>query len=83
MKQSNTFEILYKPYSRDVMGYILRIADCIYLVVNKQLSKIEADNVEETLVKMIDSHPPSRLIVLKGDGSIQKTDNLDILERAC
>lgn len=83
MNQTKTVEILRKPYSKEVMGYILRIADYIYIVINKQLSKIETDDVEKTLVKMIDSHPPSRLIVLKGDGEIYKTDNLEFLERAC
>ena len=81
--KSKTFEILYKPYSKDVMGYILRISDYIYIVINSRLSNLKAKKVQETLNELTTSHPPSKLILLKGDGEIYKTDNLDILERAC
>ena len=81
--KSKTLEILYKPYSTDVMGYILRIADYIYLVINKRLSSQEAASAAEKLKELVDSHPPSKLILLKGDGEIYKTDNLEFLERAC
>ena len=81
--KSKTFEILYKPYSTDVMGYILRIADYIYLVINSRLSVSETEKVERTLKEIVDSHPPSKLVLLKGNGEIQKTDNLEFLERAC
>lgn len=81
--KSKTFEILYKPYSTDVMGYILRIADYIYLVINSRLSVREAEKVERTLKEIAEAHPPSKLILLHGDGNIQKTDNLEFLERAC
>lgn len=81
--KSKTIEILYKPYSTDVMGYILRISDYIYLVINSRLSTKESEKVKTTLNELADSHPPSKLILLQGDGNIYKTDNLDFLERAC
>ena len=81
--KSKTFEILYKPYSTDVMGYILRMADYIYLVINKRLSKVEANKAEETLKELATAHPPSKLVLLKGNGEVLKTDNLEFLERAC
>lgn len=81
--KSKTFEILYKPYSTDVMGYILRIADYIYLVINSRLSKKEADRVEGMLKELADSHPQPKLVLLKGNGEVYKTDNLEFLERAC
>ena len=83
MKQSKTIEILYKPYSTDVMGYILRIADLIYIVINKCLAKNEAAKAEAKLKELADSHPPSKLVLLKGNGEVYKTDNLEFLERAC
>lgn len=83
MKQSKTFEIFYKPYSKDVMGYILRIADFIYIVINNCLSKTEAAKAEAKLKELAASNSPAKLVLLKGDGEIYKTDNLEFLERAC
>lgn len=83
MKQSKTLEILHKPYSNDVMGYILRIADFIYIVINKCLPKADADMAEAKLRELADSQPPSKLVLLKGNGEVYKTDNLEFLERAC
>lgn len=82
MKQKKTFEILHKPYSKEVLGYILRIADLIYVVINSRISKEEAEKTENALRKLSTNYP-HKLILLKGDGEIYKTDNLDILERAC
>lgn len=83
METTNTFKILYKSYSTNVMGYILRIADYIYLVINKRLGKQEAEKVQTKLQELAESHPPSKLVLLKGNGEIYKTDNLEFLERAC
>ena len=83
MKQNKTFEILYKPYSTDVLGYILRMADYIYIVINSRLSKGETERTESRLQDIASEHPPSKLILLQGDGNIYKTDNLEFLERAC
>lgn len=80
--KKTTFELLYKPYSMDVKGYILRIADLIYVVINSRLSKKEAEATENKLKELSKSNP-HKLILLKGDGYTYKTDNLDILERAC
>lgn len=80
--KSKTFEILYKPYSADVKGYILRLAD-IYLVVNSRLTADEAKRIHVTLHELVESSPLCKLILLKGDGEVYKTDNLDFLERAC
>lgn len=80
--KKTTFELLYKPYSMDIQGYILRIADLVYIVINSRLSKAEAEKSENTLRELSSEHP-HKLILLKGDGYIYKTDNLDILERAC
>ena len=80
--KSKTFEILYKPYSKDVMGYILRIADYIYLVINSRLSKPEAERVSSALEELADAYP-NKLVLLKGNGDVHKTDNLEFLERAC
>lgn len=80
--KKTTFELLYKPYSMDIKGYILRIADLIYIVINSHLSKTEAEKTENTLKELSTNHP-HKLILLKGDGQVCKTDNLDILERAC
>ncbi len=82
MNQKKTVEILHKPYSKGVMGYILRLADYIYIVINSRLSKKEAEKTESTLKELSDNHP-HKLILLKGDGNIYKTDNLEFLERAC
>lgn len=81
--KKTTFELLYKPYSMDIQGYILRIADLIYIVINSRLSKTEAEKTENTLKELSTSHPQHKLILLKGDDKVYKTDNLDILERAC
>lgn len=83
MNQTKKIEVLRKSYSTDVMGYILRIADFIYIVINKCLPKSEAENTEEKLKEIAASHPPSKLVLLKGNGEIYKTDNLEYFERAC
>lgn len=81
LKQT-TLEVLYRPYSMDIKGYILRIADLLYIVINSHLSKTEAEEAENTLKELSTKHPHN-LILLKGDGKVLKTDNSDILERAC
>lgn len=83
MKQKKTFEILYKPYSNKVMGYILRIADLIYVVINSRLSKEEAGKTEEALKELSEQHPHNKLVLLQGNGKVYRTDNLEFLERAC
>lgn len=83
MNQRKTLEILYKPYSTDVMGYILRIADYIYIVINNRLSKSESDETKRVLKELSEQNPQTKLVLLKGSGEVYKTDNLDILERAC
>lgn len=85
MSQSKTFEILYKPYSKDVMGYILRIADLTYIVINSNLSKADADETQATLIQAYASAPEGSFILLQGNGRLQKTEDfdIDILERAC
>ena len=80
--KNKTIEVLYKPYSMDIQGYILRIADLIYIVINNRLSNNESESAKNTLNELSECHP-HKFILLKGDGSIYKTDNLDILERAC
>lgn len=80
--KKTTFELLYKPYSMDIKGYILRIRNLIYIVINNRLSKTEAENTE-TELKELSASNPQKLILIKGDGKVYKTDNLDILERAC
>ena len=80
--KQKTLEVLHKPYSADIRGYILRIRDLIYIVINSRLSNQEAENTENTL-KELSAEYPHNLIVLKGSGEVCKTDNLDFLERAC
>lgn len=76
-------EVIYKPYSPDINGYIVRIADLIYLVINSNLSKADADEAKAALTEAYASAPESRFILLHGNGRLEKTENLDILERAC
>lgn len=80
--KKTTFELLHKPYSMDVKGYILRMADLIYIVINSRLSRNESESTENTL-KELSTNNPHMLILIKGDGEVYKTDNLNILERAC
>ena len=82
LKQT-TLEILYKPYSMDVNGYVLRIADLIYLVINSRLTRQESEETHRALKELSTSNPQYKLVLLKGDGEVYKTDNLDFLERAC
>ena len=76
-------EILYKPYSPDIRGYIVRIADLIYIVINSNLSKADADKAQDTLIEAAASAPEGSLVLLQGNGELYKTDNLEFLERAC
>lgn len=76
-------EVLYKPYSPDIKGYIVRIADLIYLVINSNLTTADADAAQETLKEAYASAPEGSFILLHGDGRLQKSEDFDILERAC
>ena len=76
-------EVLYKPYSPDIKGYIVRIADLIYIVINSNLAKVDADAAQETLTAAYASSPEGSFILLHGDGRLQKSEDFDILERAC
>lgn len=76
-------EVLYKPYSPDIKGYIVRIADLIYLVINSNLSKADADEAQAILTEAYASSPEHRFILLHGNGRLEKTEYLDFLERAC
>lgn len=81
--KNQILEVLYKPYSPDIKGYIVRIADLIYLVINSKLSKSEAEDVQATLEAAAEKHPHHSFILLHGNGQLHKSDNLDFLERAC
>ena len=81
--KSEIVEVLYKPYSLDVKGYIIRIADLIYIVINSNLSKADADKAQDTLIEAAASAPEGSLVLLQGNGELYKTDNLEFLERAC
>ena len=83
MNQTKTVEILRKPYSKGVVGYILRIADFLYIVINSCLSKREAEKAESALKELSTSNPHNKLTVLKSNGEVCKTDDLNFLERAC
>lgn len=78
-------EVLYKPYSPDIKGYIVRIADLIYIVINSNLSKADAEEAQDTLTAAHASAPEGSFILLHGNGRLQKTEDfdIDILERAC
>lgn len=77
-------KVMYKPYSPDIKGYIFRIADLIYIVINSNLSKADADEAQETLTGAFASASEgNNLILLKGNGQLCKSEHLDILERAC
>lgn len=80
--KDKTLEVLYKPYSADIRGYILRIRDLIYIVINSHLSNKEAEETKKTLKELSAEHPHN-LILLYGSGEVYKTDNLNFLERAC
>lgn len=79
------YEVLFKPYSEDIRGYIVRIADLIYLVINSNLSKADAEEAQDTLTEAYASAPEGSFILLQGNGRLQKTEDfdIDILERAC
>lgn len=77
------YEVLFKPYSEDVRGYIVRIADFIHIVINSHLSKPEAEATQATLEAAAEKHPQHSFILLHSNGRIEKTENLDFLERAC
>lgn len=81
--KSSIIKVLYKPYSTDIKGYIVRIADLIYIVINSKLSKADADKAQETLTEAFASAPEGKLILLKGNDQLLKTEDLDFLERAC
>lgn len=81
--KSQILEVLYKPYSPDIKGYIVRIADLIYLVINSNLSQADADEAQATLTQAYASAPEGSFILLHGDGRLEKTEDFDILERAC
>lgn len=79
------YEVLFKPYSEDVRGYIVRIADFIHIVINSRLSKPDAEATQATLKAAAEKHPQHSFILLHGNGRIQKSEDfdIDILERAC
>ena len=77
------YEVLFKPYSEDIRGYIVRIADLIYLVINSNLSKADAEEAQDKLTAAYASAPEGSFILLHGDGRLQKTEDFDFLERAC
>lgn len=83
--KSKIIEVLYKPYSTDVRGYIVRIADLIYIVINSRLSKPDAEDTQATLEAAAEKHPHHSFILLHGNGRLQKSEDfdIDILERAC
>lgn len=81
--KNQILEVLYKPYSPDIKGYIVRIADLIYLVINSNLSQADADEAQSKLTEAYASAPDGSFILLHGDGRIEKTEDFDILERAC
>lgn len=76
-----THEILFKPYSQDVIGYIARIINCgNYIVVNSNLPKEESEKAQAKLLELETSFPQDRFILLQGNGQIYKSENLQLAE---
>ena len=81
--KSNILEILYKPYSTNIKGYIIRITDLMYIVINSRLSKPEAAETKEELIELSESNPQYSLVLLQSNGNVYKSNNIDSLGRAC
>ena len=81
--KSKIIEVLYKPYSPDVQGYIVRITDLIYIVINSNLSTPDAEDTQAKLEAAAEKYPNHNFVLLHGNGQLQKSDNLEFLERAC
>ena len=79
------YEVLFKPYSEDVRGYIVRIADLMHIVINSRLSKPDAEDTQASLEAAAENHPHHCFILLQGNGRLYKSEDfdIDILERAC
>ena len=79
------YEVLFKPYSEDVRGYIIRIADFMHIVINSRLPEPDAEATQATLEAAANDYPHHCFILLQGNGRLYKSEDFDIsiLERAC
>lgn len=73
-------EIIYKPYSLNIIGYIIRITDCVYIIINKALSKFDMEKAQIKLTELSSNYQNNKLVLLTADGKIHTTDNLNFLE---
>lgn len=79
-----TCEILFKPYSENVLGYIARfdyskhISE--YIIINSNLTEALKGVVQTKLQELSVIHPEDRFILLQDDFQIYKTENLQLTE---
>lgn len=75
-------EILYKPYTSNIIGYIVRLTDCIYIVINNALSKLDMEKAHIELTELSNNYQDNKLVLLTADGKIHTTDNLNFIEKS-
>ena len=81
---TKTHNILFKPYSENVLGYIARFDFSKhtgeYIVINSNLTESLKVVVQSKLQEYSDIYPEERFILLQGDFQIYKTENLNLSE---
>lgn len=78
--KNQILEVLYKPYSPDIRGYVVRIADFVHIVINSTLSKPDAEDTQAKLESAAEKHPNHNFVLLHGNGQIYKSDNFKLPE---
>lgn len=81
---TKTHEIILKPYSENVLGYIARFDfskhRSEHLVINSNLPEPSKEVVQSKLSELSENNPKDRFILLQADFQIFKTENLKLPE---
>jgi hypothetical protein len=81
---TKTYEILFKPYSEKVLGYVARFDYSKhtgeYIVINSNLPETSKVVVQSKLQEYSVTFPNHKFILLQDDFQIYKTENLNLSE---
>lgn len=73
--------ILFKPYSEDILGYKAIIDDCgHFIIINSYLSQADADKACSKLIELSTDYPLEKFILLQANGIIQTAKNINLQE---
>ena len=71
-------EVIYKPYSEDILGYCIRITEKALIILNSALPELESVKAYNKLTELSASYPSKQFILLQASGQVHMKDALQL-----